>query len=176
VQFDAVLRTFTEFFEREGIRYAIIGGVAVTAWGRSRSTKDLDFAVALRDQSRVVAFAESVGYETLQVTSAFSNHAHPDGARGRVDFMYLNERTANRVFDKASRKTVLGGDELLVASPEHLAMMKAVSMANNPHRALYEGEDVRVLLSVPGVDREAVREYFRQQGLLELFDAIQKAR
>jgi methylmalonyl-CoA mutase cobalamin-binding subunit len=66
--------------------------------------------------------------------------------------------------------------DLPVASPEHLAMMKALSMKNNPHRALYEGEDVRVLLNVPGVDRHAVREYFRRQGLLELFDAIDKAR
>jgi hypothetical protein len=176
MQFDEVLRTFGEFFEREGIRYAIIGGVAVTAWGRARSTKDLDIAVELRVQQQVVAFAESIGYETLQVTSAFSNHVHPDGARGRVDFMYLSYATASRVFDDASLKAVLGGRELPVASPEHLAMMKAVSMANNPHRALYEGEDVRVLLNVPGVDREAVREYFRRRGLLDLFDAIEKAR
>jgi hypothetical protein len=62
-----------------------------------------------------------------------------------------------------------------VASPEHLAMMKAVAMKSFPHRALYEGEDVRTLLKVPGVDREAVRDYFARHGLLELFDAIEKA-
>jgi len=61
-----------------------------------------------------------------------------------------------------------------VASPEHLAMMKALAMKNFPHRALYEGEDVRTLLLVPGVDREAVRDYFERHGLLELFDAIEK--
>ena len=66
--------------------------------------------------------------------------------------------------------------ELPVASPEHLAMMKAMAMKNFPHRALYEADDVRVLLAVPGVDREAVREYFERHGLLELFDAIDKAR
>lgn len=176
MQFDEVLRAFGDFFDREGIRYAIIGGVAVTTWGRARSTKDLDIAVALQDRKQVVAFAESIGYETLQVTSAFSNHAHPDGAFGRVDFMYLNESTAKQVFENATLKPVLGRREVPVASAEHLAMMKAASMANNPHRALYEGEDVRVLLNVPGVDRNAVREYFRRRGLLDLFDAIDKAR
>jgi hypothetical protein len=176
MQFAEVLRTFTSFFDREGIRYAVIGGVAVTSWGRARSTKDLDIAVALRDQQRVVGFAESLGYETLLVRSAFSNHSHPDSLLGRIDFMYLSDETADRVFDASSPKPLLPERDLPVASPEHLAMMKALSMKNNPHRVLYEGEDVRVLLNVPGVDREGVREYFRRQGLLELFDAIAKAR
>ena len=61
-----------------------------------------------------------------------------------------------------------------VASPEHLAMMKAQAMKNFPHRALYEGEDVRILLQVPGIDRDAVRDYFDRHGLLELFCAIEK--
>jgi hypothetical protein len=55
-------------------------------------------------------------------------------------------------------------------------MMKALAMKNFPHRALFEGEDVRVLLDVPGVNREAVRDYFAQHGLLELFDVIDKTR
>lgn len=53
-------------------------------------------------------------------------------------------------------------------------MMKAVAMKNFPQRALFEGDDVRALVKVPGIDRDAVREYYRQHGLLELFDAIEK--
>jgi hypothetical protein len=52
-------------------------------------------------------------------------------------------------------------------------MMKALAMKNFPHRALYEGEDVRTLLNLPGVDREAIRSYFARHGLEELFDAIE---
>lgn len=55
-------------------------------------------------------------------------------------------------------------------------MMKALSMKNVPHRALFEGEDVRVLINVPGVDRQAVRDFYAKHGLLELYDAIEKAR
>ena len=91
MQFDEVLRRFTAFFDEAGIRYVVIGGVAVTAWGRAR-----------------VAGGES-----------------GTPRDGDID---------------------------------------------------YEGEDVRVLLNVPGVDRNAVREYFRRHGLLDLFDAIDKAR
>jgi hypothetical protein len=176
MRFDDVLRTFGDFFEREAIRYAVIGGLAVYAWGRLRPTKDADFAVDRSNQNRVVAFAESLGYETLQATAAFSNHAHADPNFGRVDFMYLDPTTAEKVFRATVPKIILEGIESPVASPEHLAMMKGLAMKNFPHRTLFEGEDVRTLLNVPGIDRDAVRDYYRQHGLLEFFDAIDKKR
>jgi hypothetical protein len=176
MQFDVVLRTFSDFFDREGIRYAVIGGVAATAWGRVRSTFDLDFAVRAEDSARIVAFAESLGYETLYISKAFSNHVHPDRNLGRVDFMYLRGMTAEDVLDATTLKPLIDDRDLPVAHPEHLAMMKALSMRNDTNRMRYEGEDVRVLLNVEGVNRDRVREYYRRLGLLEMFDAINKAR
>jgi hypothetical protein len=176
MQFDEVLRTFGTFFEQEQIRYALIGGLAVQSWGRSRLTKDVDFAVDRERQARVISFSESLGYETLYVSESFSNHAHDDPAWGRLDFMYVSGATAERIFSAATLRTVVKGAEAPVASPEHLAMMKALAMKNFPHRALFEGEDVRLLLNVPGVDRQAVRDYYERHGLLDLFDAIDRAR
>lgn len=123
-----------------------------------------------------MAFAQSLGFTTRYASDAFSNHEHSDPDWGYVDFMYLRGRTADSVFAAASPKALLEGHPMPVASPEHLAMMKAVAMRDFPHRALYEGEDVRTLLKVPGIDREAVRDYFERHGLLELFDAIEKSR
>ncbi len=174
MEFERVLTTFIEFFDREGIRYAIVGGLAVHAYGRLRSTKDADFAVDLANQERVISLAESLGYETLHVSRAFSNHAHTDPIWGRVDFMYLDPATASKVFADSRPQKVMPDITATVASPEHVAMMKALSMKNNPHRVLYEGYDVQVLMSAPGVDVERVRDYYRDHGLLELFDAIVK--
>jgi hypothetical protein len=176
MQFDTVMRTFADFFETEKMRYALIGGLAVHAWGRVRPTKDADFAIDLSNKQRAIAFAESLGYQTTHVSTGFSNHEHSDPAWGHVDFMYLAGETADRVFGAAVLKELLPGRSLSVASAEHLAMMKAVAMKNFPHRALYEGEDISTLLDVPGIDRVAVREYFERHGLLELFDAIDKTR
>src|SRR5215211_5511291 len=128
MQFDEVLRTWKEFFEREGIRYALIEGLAVHAWGRSRLTKDVDFVVDASSRDRVVAFAESSGYETLHVSAGFSNHEHPDAYFGRIDFMYATGETAERIFRAATVKRVLEEISAPVASPEHLAMMKAIAM------------------------------------------------
>ncbi|MGK2856611.1 MAG: hypothetical protein ACSLFQ_05335 [Thermoanaerobaculia bacterium] len=174
MQFERALDVFPAFFERERIRYALIGGLAVHAWGRTRPTRDADFAVESEASSGIVTFAESLGFNTAFLSAAFSNHEHPDVAWGHVDFMYLSGHTADSVFSNAVPKELLPGRPLPVASPEHLAMMKALAMKNFPHRALYEGDDVRVLLHVPGVDRAAIREYFERHGLLELFDAIEK--
>lgn len=176
MDFEAVLLAFAEHMETEGIRYALVGGLAVHAWGRARPTRDADFAVDREHQSAVIRFAESLGYRTVFVSEAFSNHDHDEPRWGHVDFMYLSGRTADAVFSAAVMKPLLHERMLRVASPEHRAMMKAVAMKNFPHRTLYEGDDVRVLLGVPGVDRRAIREYFERQGLLELFDAIAKAR
>ena len=176
MDFEAVLRMFGDFFERERIRYAVVGGVAVTAWGRVRSTKDLDFAIDGEQQARVMAFAESLGYETLFVSHGFSNHAHSDPAFGRVDLMYLRGQTADKVFGMTVEKPLLDDRNLPVASPEHLAMMKGLAMREDENRVRYEGEDVRVLLKVEGVDIEAVREYYRHLGMLDFIDAIIKAR
>jgi hypothetical protein len=176
MNFANVLRMFGGFFERERIRYAVVGGVAVTAWGRVRSTKDVDFAIDGHAQGRVVAFAESLGYETLFVSHGFSNHAHSDPALGRVDLMYLRGKTADKVFEMTVDKPLLDDRHLPVASPEHLAMMKGLAMREDENRIRYEGEDVRVLLKVEGVDIEAVREYYRHLGMLDFIDAIIKAR
>lgn len=176
MRFDVVLKTFADFFEKEGIRYAVIGGLAMQAWGASRFTKDVDVAVRRTDRDAVVGFAESLGYETLHLGEGYSNHHNPNRDFGRLDFMYLDDVTAQRVFDAATNKQIVGDVIAPVASAEHLAMMKGLAIKSSPDRIRYEGEDVRLLLNVPGVDKEAVREYFDRHGLLKVFDAIAKAR
>ncbi len=172
MQFDEVLRTFARFFEQERIRYAVIGGLALQAWGLSRFTRDIDMVVERNNRDRVVRFAESLGYETLHISEGYSNHLHP--ARGRIDFMYVDDTTAERLFGDAVQRPIVGDVSAPVPKPEHLLAMKAISMKNSPQRVLVDSPDVQFLLRLPGVDRAAVRDYFARHGLLELFDAIDR--
>jgi NACalpha-BTF3-like transcription factor len=176
MQFDEVLRTFAAFFERENIPYAVIGGLAMQAWGSSRFTKDVDFVVPRAHREHVVAFAESAGYETLHVSASHSNHLHAEKQFGRVDVMYVDDATAARIFAGAEPRAIVGTVELPVARPEHLAMMKGLAMKADQDRVRFEAEDVRLLINLAGVDREAVREYFRRHGMLDLYNAIERAR
>jgi hypothetical protein len=174
MQFDEVLRTFSEFFDREQIRFAVAGGLAIHAWGRSRTTQDIDFAVDAVARRRVVAFAESIGYATLHASDGYSNHEHPTEAFGRVDLIYLHGQTADRVFGEASRRIAFGTTEAPIPKPEHLIAMKVQAIKNAPKRVSIDVPDIEYLLTLPGIDRHVVRDYFERAGLLRIFDVIEK--
>ncbi len=55
-----VLGDFCGLFEGMGIRYAVMGGIAVRVYGIPRPTYDIDFTVAL-DRSRLPEFYRAVG-------------------------------------------------------------------------------------------------------------------
>jgi hypothetical protein len=173
VRFDEVLRTFAEFFEREGMRWAVAGGLAMGAWGHARGTHDIDFLVSGDDRQRVIAFAESIGYETLFVSEGFSNHVHPSDVFGRVDVLYAYAGTAAQLLGGTSLREV-AGISIPVLSPTHLAMMKMLAMKSRPMRVLVDGNDVAYLLTRPEMDHGALRDYCSRNGLLDLIDAIER--
>ena len=49
-------------------------------------------------------------------------------------------------------------------------------MKQKPMRVLIDAPDIAFLLSIPGVDQDRVREYFSQQGLLKIYDELEKER
>jgi hypothetical protein len=174
MRFDEVLRTFADFFEREGIRYAVAGGLAIHAWGRSRTTQDLDFVVDGSAQAKIIAFAESIGYRTLHVSDGYSNHHHAEEAFGDVDLMYVYGTTGDRVFADAGRHVIAGEVSAPVPRPEHLIAMKVQAIKNAPRRVSIDVPDIEYLLSLPGVDHQAVRDYFERAGLLRIYDVLAK--
>ena len=54
-----------------------------------------------------MALLESLGYETLYVSSGYSNHLHPLPFMGRVDFVYVPGDTAHVLFENATTILVL---------------------------------------------------------------------
>lgn len=175
MKFDEVLRRFSEFFEAEGIRYALAGGNALLAWGHQRLTHDVDFAIDGVRRTHAVAYAESLGYETAFASEGYSNHDHSDPDLGHVDFLYLYGETADVLFSRATRRNALGV-ELPVLRPEHLIAMKVHAMKQRPMRLLIDAPDIAYLMALPGVDQKRVREYFSQQGLLKIYDELEKER
>ena len=72
------------FLEEQGFRCAVVGALGLHAYGHSRATFDLDLVVPSGAQRSLVGFLEKLGYETVHVSSGYSNHAHsdPDWAPG----------------------------------------------------------------------------------------------
>ena len=69
MDFGAVLQTVTGFLDEKGLRYAVIGGGALAAYGLPRTTRDLDLVVESAAQNELVQHLESLGYATLHRSS-----------------------------------------------------------------------------------------------------------
>jgi hypothetical protein len=162
------------FLDREGLPFAVVGALAVHAYGYSRATNDLDLLVQREAQDRLIAFLESRGFETLHRSDGYSNHLHRDPSGGRLDVVYVDRDTWDKI-DAAARQVSMGERKVAVPKPEHLVAMKVHAMKNDPARTFKDMADIQFLLSLPAVDRDEVRSYFEDAGLLERFRELDRS-
>jgi hypothetical protein len=172
VDFARVISTVGDFLEREHRRHAVAGAIALHAYGISRATEDLDLVTEADAQGGLVAFLESLGYETLYRSPGYSNHLHGDTELGRVDVIYVSGETSRKLFDEARGAVSFGSRRFAVPRPEHLIAMKVQAMKNDPRRELRDLADVQALLGLPGIDHAEVRGFFERAGLLERYDQL----
>jgi hypothetical protein len=171
--FAKTLKLLLDFLTRNGFDYALIGGFALNAYGRARQTDDIDFLLRDRDSGKTVNFLESIGYQTLNRTEAFSNHEHPLSGFSRVDFLYVNGDTADTIFREVREFPVLTNLRVRVVKPEHLIALKLFSMTANPERSALDREDLAHLLRQEGLDREEIRKYFLKYSTLDLLKELE---
>ena len=174
LDFERMLREVARFFEGERFNYAVIGAFALHAYGRSRATCDLDFVTEFQAQKSLIVFLEALGYETLHVSSGYSNHLHRNPAMGRLDFVYVSGNTGRQLFGSARKLLVLGEISVPVPRIEHLAAMKVQAMKNDPERTFQEMADILFLMQLPDVNRTEIRHYFEKLGLIDKYNEIQK--
>jgi len=170
MNFENVLKFLKEFFDKERVDYALIGGLALSAYGISRTTTDVDILTHLDNRDRIVRFLESVGYETLTRSDAFSNHEHPMSTMGRIDFLFVSGDTAETILNEARVHPIFIDQKIKVVKPEHLVALKLFSKSANPARHNQETEDIRNLLALEQTDREEVKGYFLKFASLEEYD------
>ena len=176
VDFASELDVVGGFLKAARFRAAVIGGVALTAYGNPRMTLDLDVVTEAAAQEALVAFMETQGFVTLHRSSGYSNHRHPDRNRGRVDFMYVRGRTADDLFASARKLSGPGARSILVPKPEHLIAMKVQAMRDAPDRMWQDLVDVAYLFRLDGVNRDEVRQYFERAGLVEKWYELTQVR
>ena len=174
MDFVGVFQTVSNFLDEKGIRYAVIGGVALASYGFVRNTEDLDLVVEASGQDAIIHFLESRGYKTLHRSTGYSNHLHSDPSWGRIDFVYMGQETSRKLF--AESRIVKGsvGDSIPLPKPEHLAAMKVLAIKNDPSRTFQDLADIRFLITLPGVDRAEIRGYFERNGMQESLHELEK--
>lgn len=70
-EFSAVIRAF----ERAGVRYAVIGGIAVTIHGYVRATEDMDFLIRPRDLNAAKVALRPLGFVPMAPPWSFKDSA-----------------------------------------------------------------------------------------------------
>jgi hypothetical protein len=175
MDFAAEIETIGTFLLGEGHPFAVVGGVALAAYGHPRMTLDLDLITHLDAQNVLVAFMVSRGFTTLHRSTGYSNHLHDDRRRGRVDFVYVQGQTATQVFAGIREMAGPGGRPIPVPRPEHLIAMKVQAMRDDPERTWQELVDIGYLVRLEGVDRDEVRGYFQKSGFEDRWREIERA-
>ena len=168
-----VLALVRPFFEQRREPYAIVGGLALLAYGAPRATFDVDLLAPRGTQGDLVAFLEAQHFATLSVQAGFSNHQHREPALGRVDVIYVSGTTAEAVFAGCADRTLAPGVKAPVPRPEHLVAMKVQAFAKD--RTRYSDlTDLQFLLSLPDLDQAQVRGYFESAGLSDYYEQLRR--
>lgn len=176
-----------------GARYALVGGLAVSARAEPRLTRDVDVAVAVADDAEAehLVFAlQARGYVVRSSVEQTRNRRLatvrliPPGKGGTVvDLLFSTCGIEPEIVDQAEELSILPGLVAPVARVEHLIVMKLLSRDDRARPQ--DLDDIRALLVVARArDRARVpraialvtqRKFSRRRNLNALWKAVSRS-
>ncbi len=158
IDFEGSLRRVVADLDAEGLRYALVGGVAVAALTRPRLTWDCDFAVWVDSDARaeqvvlamtrrnyipgaVIEQAVTGRLATVRLTAP-----DPDGTT--VDLLFASCGVEPEIVAGAEVTEIAPGLSMPVARPGHLIAMKLLARDDRQRPADYD--DLRSLAEMAG--------------------------
>jgi len=129
------------------LRFLVIGGHAINAYGYTRTTLDADILIAVEDAKRFRMVFEELGHQWEGETNAFVRFAPVGGdpVSQPIDLMLVDRSTFDQM--DAQKVWLHFGEALLpVPSPLHLIALKLHAM-RNPER-FATGRDLADILQL----------------------------
>ncbi|NEE01480.1 nucleotidyl transferase AbiEii/AbiGii toxin family protein [Phytoactinopolyspora halotolerans] len=168
-QLEAALRRATEDLARLDVRWALIGGFAVSARTEPRFTRDVDIAVAVDDDSSAERLVRSLLAEGYQLMASIEQEATgrlatvrlaaplADDADMVVDLLFASSGIEREIAEAAEDIEIVPGLTLPVARTGHLIALKL--LARDDTRRPRDAADLIGLAAVAEPeDRELARE------------------
>ncbi len=177
MDFRLVLTKLLTAFSGNNIRYALIGGFALGAWGVARGTADIDFLVNREDMEKVDAIMDGLGYECRYRTENVTQYVSPLRIFGEVDFLHSFRTPSLGMLDRAEERSLFdGGVAAKVLKVEDLIGLKMQAIANDKNRAMGDIADIEALMSANrvGMNWGLVEEYFSLFCLGEWFADLRR--
>ena len=166
MDFRVVLQLITEEFSRQGIRYAVIGGFALGAWGVARTTIDLDFLLHRDDWEKVDALLKANGYECVHKSADVAQYVSGRHALREIDFLLAHRDISCEMLSRAKERKIFS-QIVKVANPEDVVGLKIQALSNDASRAQKEYTDIESVLGLykKDLDWQILKEYFELFGL-----------
>jgi putative nucleotidyltransferase-like protein len=126
---DTFMRVFVEtvdLIEREGIPYALIGGLASASMGRPRWTHDIDIFVEPQNARRVIDALSRAGYQTQETYPDWLFKGLKDEVLVDVIFRSVGGIVLDEEMLSRTKVREFMGKQLSVVSPAALLVIKAV--------------------------------------------------
>lgn len=162
------LRELVTHLREDGIQFAVVGGLAASAQGEARFTRDVDIAVSVADdeQAEAVVFGLSNrGYVVIttveqEATSRLATARLQDPSGVICDLVFATSGIEAEVVKTATILAVFPELDVPTASPEALLAMKTLSATDQRPRDL---GDIRAILHAnPEYDDAAVVELLQR--------------
>lgn len=176
MDFEHVLTTLLELLDRERVRYAAMGGFAISALGIPRATQDIDFLVHRDDLPAFERIMAGLGYQRHHHSDDVSQYYHPQAAWGAIDIIHAFRHHSTEMLERATPHPIFDGAKTVkVLEAEDIIGLKVQAMANNPIRRSREAADIDTLASHYGsrLDWGRILEYYN---LFELREEGQRLR
>jgi len=153
-----VVSTIGTTLDQLGRKWALVGGLAVSAYVEPRFTRDVDIAVAVRDDSdaeSLVATLAGQGYTAAAIVEQEATgrlatvRLHAPSRVGEdivIDLLFASSGIEPEIAEQATRITLFEGVVVPVAQPGHLFALKL--LARDDARRPQDLVDIHALRAV----------------------------
>lgn len=177
MDFKLVFSKLLASFHEQNIRYAIIGGFAISAWGVPRGTVDIDVLVHRQDMQKVHEIMTALGYELKYSSENVSQYLSTLKIFGEVDFIHAFRSHSLSMLERAEEKPIFNETlAIKVLKVEDIIGFKLQAMKNNEKRRAIDLADIESLMALRGseIDWSLVKEYFMLFGYTKLFNELKR--
>jgi hypothetical protein len=144
---------FTTELEKQRIVYAIIGGLAVFAYGGERTTFDVDFLIHGKEKDAVKQISSKLNLKIVNENPEVLQLSGPS----QIDIVFANRPLAQAMLTRTKK---VGQLPYPVVSPEDLIGLKIQAFTGDRPREFTDKGDILTLMrNVPNLDFNKIKEY-----------------
>ncbi len=132
--------------EEKKVPYALIGALALGAYGLPRYTADIDILAEADHSPRIIKAMQKLGYQCFYQTSVFAQFDSDMGLMGRVDFMFVATPEGKAIIGNSVEVNDQTIGKHPIIQPTDYVVLKLMAMANNPDRLKQDEADILTLL------------------------------